>query len=36
VLEREAAAARRTAAEHFSWAGCGRATVAAYEEALAS
>jgi len=36
VLEREATAARRTAAEHFSWAGCGRATVAAYEEALAS
>ena len=28
-------AARATAAEHFSWEACGRATVAAYEDALA-
>jgi glycosyltransferase involved in cell wall biosynthesis len=28
-------AARRTAAEHLSWERCGRATVAAYEDALA-
>jgi glycosyltransferase involved in cell wall biosynthesis len=39
VLEPEslrelAAAARRTAAERFSWEACGRATVAAYEDAL--
>ena len=27
-------AARATVVEHFTWAGCGRATVAAYEEAL--
>jgi teichuronic acid biosynthesis glycosyltransferase TuaC len=27
--------ARRTVAEHFTWEACGRATVAAYEEALA-
>ena len=27
-------AARRTVAEHFTWDGCGRDTVAAYEEAL--
>jgi teichuronic acid biosynthesis glycosyltransferase TuaC len=27
-------AARRTAAEHLSWERCGRATVAAYEDAL--
>ena len=26
--------ARATVAEHFSWAACGRATLAAYEEAL--
>jgi glycosyltransferase involved in cell wall biosynthesis len=26
--------ARRTVAEHFTWAACGRETVAAYEEAL--
>jgi glycosyltransferase involved in cell wall biosynthesis len=30
-----AAAARSTAAEHFSWGACGRATVAAYRDALA-
>ncbi|MGI8440217.1 MAG: glycosyltransferase [Thermoleophilaceae bacterium] len=36
LLEREAVAARRTATEHFSWAECGRATVAAYEQALVS
>lgn len=29
------AAARRTAVEHFSWSGCGEATVAAYEQAIA-
>ena len=29
------AAARRTAAEHFSWQRCGRDTVAAYRDALA-
>ena len=34
-LHELSAAARRTAAEHFSWAACGRATVAAYEDALA-
>lgn len=28
-------AARRTVVEHFTWEGCGRATVAAYEAALA-
>jgi len=33
-LERLGAAARRTAADHFSWEECGRATVAAYREAL--
>ena len=33
-LERLAADARRTAADHFSWEACGRATVAAYEEVL--
>jgi len=33
-LERLAEGARRTAREHFSWEACGRATVAAYEEAL--
>jgi glycosyltransferase involved in cell wall biosynthesis len=27
-------AARRTVQDHFTWAGCGRATVAAYESAL--
>jgi len=27
-------AARRNVAEHFTWAACGRATVAAYDEAL--
>ncbi|MFL5896135.1 MAG: glycosyltransferase [Thermoleophilaceae bacterium] len=30
------AQARRTASEHFSWQRCGRATVAAYRDALAS
>ena len=30
------ARARETAAEHFTWERCGRATVAAYEEALRS
>jgi glycosyltransferase involved in cell wall biosynthesis len=34
-LERLGAAARRTAADHFSWEECGRATVAAYRETLA-
>lgn len=34
-LRELAAAARRTATEHFSWEACGRATVAAYEDALA-
>ena len=34
-LEERAAAARATAAEHFSWEATGRATVAAYEAALA-
>ncbi len=34
-LEQRAAAARATAAEHFTWEACGRATVAAYEAALA-
>jgi glycosyltransferase involved in cell wall biosynthesis len=29
------AAARRTVLEHFTWEACGRATVAAYEEAAA-
>jgi teichuronic acid biosynthesis glycosyltransferase TuaC len=33
-LESLGEAARRTAAEHFSWEACGRATVAAYERAL--
>ena len=33
---RLSATARRTAAEHFSWEECGRATVAAYRDALAS
>ena len=33
-LRELAAAARRTAAERFSWEACGRATVAAYEDAL--
>jgi glycosyltransferase involved in cell wall biosynthesis len=32
--ERLGAAARQTAAEHFSWEACGRATVAAYREVL--
>jgi len=27
--------ARRTVAEHFTWEACGKATLAAYEEALA-
>jgi glycosyltransferase involved in cell wall biosynthesis len=31
---RDGAAARRTAAEHFTWEACGRATVRAYEDAL--
>jgi glycosyltransferase involved in cell wall biosynthesis len=31
-----AEAARRTAAEHFSWQRCGRDTVAAYRDALAA
>ena len=30
----DGAAARATAREHFSWEACGRATVAAYEDAL--
>jgi teichuronic acid biosynthesis glycosyltransferase TuaC len=30
----EAAAARATAETHFTWAGCGAATIAAYEDAL--
>jgi glycosyltransferase involved in cell wall biosynthesis len=30
------AAARATVAEHFTWAACGRATVAAYEQAQAT
>ncbi len=34
-LEHLAESARRTAAERFSWEECGRATVAAYREALA-
>ena len=34
-LHELAAAARRTAAQRFSWEACGRATVAAYEDALA-
>jgi len=34
ALEELSAAARVTAAKHFSWEACGRATVAAYEEAL--
>jgi len=33
--ERLGAAARRTVLEHFTWEACGRATVAAYEAALA-
>ena len=36
ALERLAGEARRTAAEHFSWEACGRATVAAYREVLAA
>ena len=35
-LEQLSAAARRTAAEHFSWDACGQATVAAYREVLAA
>jgi glycosyltransferase involved in cell wall biosynthesis len=35
-LEQVSAAARRTAAEHFSWEACGQATVAAYREVLAA
>lgn len=35
ALQELSAAARATAAASFSWAACGRATVAAYEEALA-
>jgi glycosyltransferase involved in cell wall biosynthesis len=35
-LERLSAAARSTAAEHFSWEACGEATVAAYREVLAA
>ena len=35
-LEHLSAAARRTAAEHFSWDACGQATVAAYREVLAA
>ncbi len=34
ALERLGDSARRTAADHFSWEACGRATVAAYREAL--
>lgn len=34
ALDRLAEDARRTAAEHFSWEACGRATVAAYAEVL--
>ncbi len=34
ALERLGAAARRTAAEHFSWEACGRATSAAYRDVL--
>jgi teichuronic acid biosynthesis glycosyltransferase TuaC len=34
-LRELSAAARRMAAEHFSWERCGQATVAAYEDALA-
>jgi glycosyltransferase involved in cell wall biosynthesis len=34
ALERLAAEARHTAREHFSWEACGRATVAAYREAM--
>jgi glycosyltransferase involved in cell wall biosynthesis len=34
--EEAGAGARRTAAEHFSWSACGRATVAAYHDAIAS
>jgi glycosyltransferase involved in cell wall biosynthesis len=30
------AAARATVARAFTWEGCGRATVAAYEQALAA
>jgi glycosyltransferase involved in cell wall biosynthesis len=33
-LEQRAGAARATAAEHFTWEATGRATVAAYEDAL--
>lgn len=36
ALEETGAAARRTAAEHFSWPACGRATVAAYRAAIES
>ena len=35
-LEELSTAAQRTAREHFSWEGCGRATVAAYRDALAA
>ena len=35
-LRRLSAAARTTAAAHFSWEACGRATVAAYRDALES
>ena len=34
VLEQLGAAARRTAAEHFSWEACGRATLGVYREVL--
>jgi teichuronic acid biosynthesis glycosyltransferase TuaC len=33
-LERVSAGARRTAAGHFSWEACGRATVAAYRDVM--
>jgi glycosyltransferase involved in cell wall biosynthesis len=36
ALERLGTAARRTAAEHFSWEACGETTVAAYREVLAA
>ncbi|MDX6641983.1 MAG: hypothetical protein QOF12_2994, partial [Solirubrobacteraceae bacterium] len=31
---RDGAQARETVRRHFTWEACGRATVAAYEEAL--
>lgn len=34
ILRELSRGARRTAVEHFSWERCGRATVAAYEDAL--